>query len=57
MNVREIQGRLQEMYDTEVSPTLISSVTEAVMEDYQGQAEPTSRCALYPIVYMDCIHI
>ncbi len=31
MTVREIQGHLQEMYGTAVSPTLISSVTDAVI--------------------------
>ncbi|CAM8631681.1 Transposase, mutator type [Burkholderiales bacterium] len=31
MTVREIQSHLEEMYGTEVSPTLISSVTDAVM--------------------------
>jgi putative transposase len=33
MTVREIQSHLEEMYGTEISPTLISSVTDAVMED------------------------
>ena len=43
------------MYGTEVSPTLISSVTEAVMEEVKAwQARPLD--ALYPIVYLDCIH-
>lgn len=56
MTVREIQGHLQEMYGAEVSPTLISSVTDAVMDDAKAwQARPLD--ALYPIVYMDCIHV
>ena len=56
MTVREIQGHLQEMYGTEVSATLISSVTEAVMDEVKGwQSRPLD--ALYPIVYMDCIHV
>ena len=56
MTVREIQGHLQEMYGTEVSPTLISSVTDAVMDDAKAwQARPLD--ALYPIVYLDCIHV
>ena len=56
MTVREIQGHLQEMYNAEVSPTLISSVTEAVMEDAKAwQNRPLD--ALYPIVYLDCIHV
>lgn len=56
MTVREIQSHLQEMYGTEVSPTLISSVTDAVIEEvkaWQSRALDT----LYPIVYMDCIHV
>ena len=55
MTVREIQSHLEEMYCTEVSPTLISSVTDAVMEEVKAwQARPLD--ALYPIVYLDCIH-
>ena len=30
---REIQGHLQEIYSSEVSPDLISKITDAVMED------------------------
>lgn len=33
MSVRDIKGHLQEMYGVEVSPDLISRVTDAVMED------------------------
>ena len=33
MSTREIQGHLQEIYGIEVSPTLISNVTEGVMEE------------------------
>ena len=32
MTTREIQGHLEEMYQEEVSPTLISNVTDAVIE-------------------------
>ncbi len=56
MTVREIQGHLEEMYGTEVSPTLISSVTDAVIEEVKAwQVRPLD--ALYPIVYLDCIHV
>lgn len=56
MTVREIQSHLQEMYGTEVSATLISSVTDAVIDEVKGwQSRPLD--ALYPIVYMDCIHV
>lgn len=44
------------MYGTEVSPALISSVTDAVMDEVKAwQSRPLD--ALYPIVYMDCIHV
>ena len=33
MTVRDIQGHLEEIYGLEVSPTLISNVTDAVLED------------------------
>lgn len=55
MTVREIQGHLEEMYGAEVSPTLISSVTDAVLDEVATwQSRPLD--ALYPIVYLDCIH-
>ena len=41
MTIREIQSHLEEMHGTAVSPTLISSVTEAVMEEVKAwQARP-----------------
>ena len=56
MTVREIQGHLTEMYGTEVSPSLISAVTDAVSEEVKAwQARPLD--PLYPILYLDCIHI
>ena len=56
MTVREIQSHLEEMYGTEVSPSLISSVTDAVVDEVKAwQARPLD--AIYPIVYMDCIHV
>lgn len=42
------------MYDADVSPTLISRVTDRVLEQItQWQARPLD--AIYPIVYLDCI--
>ena len=56
MTVREIQAHLQEMYGTEVSPSLISSVTDAVVDEVKlWQGRPLD--AVYPIVYLDCIHV
>jgi putative transposase len=33
MTTRDIQGHLEEIYGVEVSPTLISNVTDAVLEE------------------------
>jgi len=54
LTVREIQGHLQEIYGTEVSPDLISKITDAVLEDAKAwQNRPLER--LYPIVYLDAM--
>jgi len=56
MTVREIQAHLEEIYGTEVSPSLISSITDAVAEEVKAwQARPLD--LIYPIVYLDCIHV
>ncbi len=56
MTVREIQQHIQEISKVEVSPTLISNVTEAVMEDVVAwQTRPLE--AIYPILYMDALHV
>ena len=56
MTVREIQGHLQELYGVEVSPTLISNVTDAVLEDVKAwQGRPLD--PVYPILYLDAIFI
>jgi putative transposase len=56
MTTREIQGHLKELYKVPVSASLISAVTDAVMEDVQAwQSRPLER--FYPIVYLDAIHL
>ncbi|HLE63804.1 MAG TPA: IS256 family transposase [Pyrinomonadaceae bacterium] len=56
MTTREIQGHLQELYGAEVSPTLISVVTDAVIDDLKSwQSRPLD--ALYPIVYFDALFV
>jgi putative transposase len=56
MTVREIQAHLEEMYGAEVSPSLISSVTDAVVDEVKiWQARPLD--AVYPIIYLDCLHV
>ena len=54
LTVREIQGHLAEIYGTEVSPDLISKITDAVLDDVRAwQTRPLE--ALYAIVYLDCL--
>jgi len=54
MTTREIVAAFREMYDADVSPSLISKVTNAVMEQViEWQSRPLD--AVYPIVYLDCI--
>jgi len=54
MSTREIVATFKEMYDADVSPTLISKVTNAVLEQViEWQARPLY--AVYPIVYLDCL--
>jgi putative transposase len=56
MTTREIQGHLQEVYGTEVSPQLISEVTDTVVERAKAwQNRPLE--AVYPIVYLDALFI
>jgi putative transposase len=56
LTTREIQGHLLDLYDVEVSPTLISNVTDAVLEDVRAwQSRPLD--AVYPILYLDAIHL
>jgi putative transposase len=56
MTTRDIQAQLLEMYGVEVSPTLISNVTESVMEEVrQWQNRPLE--PLYPIAYFDCLQV
>ncbi|KHS95158.1 transposase [Pectobacterium parvum] len=54
MATREIVATFKEMYDADVSPTLISKVTDAVKEQVT-EWQNRQLDALYPIVYMDCI--
>jgi len=56
MTTRDIQGHLEEIYGVEVSPTLISQVTDAVTEDVKAwQDRPLDE--VYPIVYLDAIRV
>jgi putative transposase len=54
LSVREIQGHLQEIYGTEISPDTISKITDAVLADAKAwQNRPLER--IYAIVYLDAM--
>jgi len=54
MTTREICAAFKEMYDADVSASLISKVTNAVM-DQVVEWQSRSLDAVYPVVYLDCI--
>jgi putative transposase len=56
MSTREIQGHLQEIYKVEISPSLISEVTDAVLEEVkEWQSRPLE--PLYPLLYLDALFV
>lgn len=56
MTVREIQGFMAEMYAVDVSPDLISSVTDAVLSEVATwQTRPLE--AMYPVVFFDALRV
>ena len=56
MTVREIQGFLAEMYAVEVSPDLISTVTDGIVADVTAwQSRPLAR--MYPVVLFDALRV
>ncbi|MER8760633.1 IS256 family transposase, partial [Mesorhizobium sp. M0976] len=56
MTVREIRGHLEELYGIDVSPDLISAVTDAVLEEVaEWQNRPLD--AVYPLVFFDAIRV
>ena len=56
LSVREIQAHLQELYGVEVSPDLISRVTDAVLEEVrEWQNRPLD--PLYPVIFFDALRV
>ncbi|MDR3491997.1 MAG: IS256 family transposase [Gammaproteobacteria bacterium] len=54
MTVREIQSHIEEIYQTEVSHDLISTITDEVMSEVDAwQSRPLDQ--IYPILYLDAI--
>ena len=56
MSVRDIQETLRELYGVEVSPTTLSAITDKVWELVEAW-QNRSLASLYPIIYLDAIHI
>src|SRR5690606_2259737 len=54
MSTRDIRSHLSELYGTDVSPELISKVTDAVSQDVQ-EWRKRPLAAIWPIVYMDAL--
>src|SRR5512144_1520995 len=56
MSTREIQGHLRDLYGLEVSPDLVSAVTDAVLEEVaEWQERPLE--PLYPLVFFDALRV
>src|ERR671932_1435154 len=56
MSTREIAGHLRDLYGVEVSPDLISAVTDAVLDEIAAwQARPLE--AAYPLVFLDALRV
>ena len=56
MTVREIQGHLEQLYQVEVSPAMISTVTDAVLAEVGAwQQRPLDR--MYPVVIFDALRV
>lgn len=56
MSTREIQGHLHELYGTEVSPELVSRVTDAVLEDVQ-EWRKRPLAPVWPVIFLDALVI
>lgn len=55
MSDRDIQAEMQELYGIDVSPSMISKITDKVMDSAAAwQNRPLD--SIYPIVYMDAVH-
>jgi putative transposase len=56
MTQREIQGHLEEIYGVEISPSLVSTVTDAVLDEVRAwQSRPLD--SVYPILYLDALQV
>jgi putative transposase len=56
MSTREIQGHLREFYGLDISPDLVSAVTDAVLDEVaEWQGRPLE--VFYPLVFLDALRV
>jgi len=56
LSTREIEDQLKDLYGADVSPTLISKITDGVLDElHQWQSRPLER--IYPIIYFDALFV
>lgn len=56
MTQREIQGHLEEIYGVEISPSLISTVTDEVLDEVRAwQSRPLD--TVYPVLYLNALQV
>ena len=56
MSTRDIQAHVRDLYGLAISPDLVSAVTNSVLDEVKAwQSRPLD--AVYPIVYLDAIHL
>jgi putative transposase len=56
MTVRDIQAQLHDMYGVDVSPGLISEVTDAVLDEVKAWQSRPLEC-MYPVLYLDALMV
>ena len=54
MTVRDIRAQLKEMFDVEVSPGLISNITDSVLEEVK-EWQNRALDAVWPVIFLDAI--
>ena len=54
MSLSDIKQQLHELYEADISESLISKITDGVMDDVRAWQSRPLEC-IYPIVYFDCL--
>ena len=55
MTTRDIQGHIKDLYGADISPAMVSSITDKVLDvAHEWQSRPLSN--IYPIIFFDAIH-